>query len=185
VGATGFLVLAVIGISTFAAFFSRSVEYLADQVGVGVVTNPSGWLVRDGLQLALIAVMTVMLYRFVPAERLGRRAMLVGALFTAVGIWGASKLLVILLDFTRYNVIYGSLAGVMTFLLFVYVVALILLLGAELAYAWSLPPGPPGPPLRRQITGFLRGLVAHPEPPDGEQNADEVSAEDVRKTRVR
>ena len=64
-------------------------------------------------------------------------------------------------DFSRYNLIYGSLAGVMTFLFFVYVVALILLLGAEFAYAWSQPAGPPGPPLRAQVAGFFRGLFVH------------------------
>jgi len=172
VGAAGFLVLVVIGISTFAAFFSRAVEYLSERIGLEVATSRSGTFARDGLQLALIAVMTVLLYRFVPAGRIGRRAVLVGALFTAVGIWGASKLLAALLDFTRYNVIYGSLAGVMTFLLYVYVVALILLLGAELAYAWSQPPGPPGPPLRTQVGHFLHGLVMHPpHPTDGEEPA--------------
>mgnify|MGYP001393481840 CR=1 FL=1 len=63
--------------------------------------------------------------------------------FTAVGVWGATKVLAIVFsDFSRYNLIYGSLAGVMTFLFFVYVVAWILLLGAEFAYAWSQPPGP-------------------------------------------
>jgi membrane protein len=182
VGAAGLLVLAVIGISTFAAFFSRSVEYLADQIGVEVVTNRSGALVRDGLQLFLIAFMTVMLYRFVPAGRLRRQAVLVGATFTAVGIWGASKLLAVLLDFTRYNVIYGSLAGVMTFLFFVYVVSLILLLGAEFAYAWSQPPGPPGPPLRTQVKNFLLGLVVHPDPLDADSRADDVSAQALRRS---
>jgi membrane protein len=181
VGASGLLVLAVIGVSTFAAFFSRSGEYLAARVGVDVATSRSGALVRDGLQLLLIAFMTVMLYRFVPAGRLRRQAMLVGAVFTAVGIWGASKLLAVLLDFTRYNVIYGSLAGVMTFLLFVYVVSLILLLGAEFAYAWSQPPGPPGPPLRTQIKNFLLGLVMHREPQETDERPDnEVSEEPAR-----
>ena len=165
-----------------------AVEYTFERFGLDGTTSPSGSLVRDGLQLLLIAVMTVMLYRFVPAESLGRRAVLVGASFTAVGIWGASKLLAVLLDFTRYNVIYGSLAGVMTFLIFVYVVAMILLLGAELAYAWSLPPGPPGPPFRAQVKHFLLGLVVRTEEPadDGRQpERPEVSAEPVRKTRVR
>ena len=83
---------------------------------------------------------------------------------TAIGIWGSAKVLAIIFaDFSRYNLIYGSLAGVMTFLFFVYVVALILLFGAEFAYAWSEPAGPPGPPLRARLGGFLRGLVMHPE----------------------
>ena len=95
-----------------------------------------------------------------------------GAILTAFGIWGASKVLAILFaDFSRYNVIYGSLAGVMTFLFFVYVVALILLFGAEFAYAWSQPPGPPGPPARAKITGFLRGLFVHHEEDEDRERA--------------
>lgn len=164
VGLAGLVVLAVIGLSVFAAFFSRVVEYVADRIGVDVVTSPSATLLRDVVQLVLVAAMTLFLYRFVPAERLGRRAALAGAILTSIGIWGASRLLAILLDFSRYNVIYGSLAGVMTFLLFVYVVGLVLLLGAEFAYAWSQPPGPPGPPLRAQLRSFLRGLVHYAEP---------------------
>ena len=180
VGASGLLVLGVIGISTFAAFFSRAVEYTVERFGLDLGTTPSGSFVRDGLQLLLIGVMTIMLYRFVPAESLGRRAVLVGATFTAIGIWGASKLLAVLLDFTRYNVIYGSLAGVMTFLIFVYIVAMILLLGAELAYAWSLPPGPPGPPIRTQIKQFLLGLVIRTEEPN-DNAPPEVSEEPARR----
>jgi len=76
-------------------------------------------------------------------------------------------LTIVFADFSNYNIIYGSLAGVMTFLFFVYVVALILLLGAEFAYAWSQPPGPagtPGAPLRTQVGRFLRGLFVHRDP---------------------
>jgi hypothetical protein len=65
----------------------------------------------------------------------------------------------------------------MTFLLFVYVVALLLLLGAEFAYAWSQPPGPPGPPLRSQIAGFLRGLYAYRD-----EDESEITEDPVRKT---
>jgi membrane protein len=160
VGISGLLVLGVIGISAFAAFFGRQAARLFEWVGVDA--SPSGGLLRDGLQLVLIAVMTLLLYRVVPARKLHRRGALAGAIVTALGIWGAAKILAVVFDFTRYNVIYGSLAGVMTFLFFVYVAALILLLGAEFAYAWSQGPGPPGPPIGAQLKGFLRGLVVHP-----------------------
>ena len=116
----------------------------------------------------------MLLYRFVPARKLKRRGALAGAILTAVGIWGSTKVLAIVFsDFSRYNLIYGSLAGVMTFLFFVYVVAWILLLGAEFAYAWSQPAGPPGPPLRAQIIGVVRGLFVHheEEPPTSEEPA--------------
>jgi uncharacterized BrkB/YihY/UPF0761 family membrane protein len=87
-------------------------------------------------------------------------------------------LAIVFSDFSRYNLIYGSLAGVMTFLFFVYVVAWILLLGAEFAYAWSQPVGPPGPPLRAQVIGAIRGLFVHHE--DDREDAA-ASAERARR----
>ena len=173
VGVSGLLVIVIIGISTFAALAGRAVDWLSEQLDVELVTSPTGSVVREVLQIVLIGVMTLLLYRFVPAGKLGRRAALAGATFTALGIWGAAKVLAVIFDVNRYNVIYGSLASVMAFLFFVYVVAFILLLGAEFAYAWSLPPGPPGPPLRTQIIDALKGLVVHPpEPEDGPERRD-------------
>ncbi len=159
VALSGLLVIVVVGLSAFAAFFGRLVDRIAQSIGV---TAPSGWVLRDGLQLVLVATMALLLYRFVPARGLRPRAAIAGAILTALGTWGATKVLAFVFgDFSRYNIIYGSLAGVMTFLFFVYVVALILLLGAEFAYAWSQPAGPPGPPLRARAGGVFRGLFVH------------------------
>ncbi len=178
VAAAGVLVLLVVALSAFGAFFSELVDRFTEWAGVAAAT---GVLLRDGLQLAAIAVTALLLYRFVPARKLRRRGALAGAILTAIGVWGATKVLAIVFaDFSRYNLIYGSLAGVMTFLFFVYVVALILLLGAEFASAWSQPPGPPGPPVRTRLWGFLRGLFVHHD-----EDEAGVSAEVVRKTRVR
>ena len=157
--AAGVLVLIVVGLSAFGAFFSKLTERFTEWAGIA---TPSGLLLRDGVQLVAIGVTVLLLYRFVPARKLRRRGALAGAILTAVGVWGATKVLAIVFsDFSRYNLIYGSLAGVTTFLFFVYVVAWILLLGAEFAYAWSQPPGPPGPPLRTQLLGIVRGLFVH------------------------
>ncbi len=164
VAAAGVHVLLIVGLSAFGAFFSELVDRFTEWAGVHA---PSGWLLRDGIQLLAIGVTVLLLYRFVPARKLRRRGALAGAILTAVGIWGSTKVLAIVFaDFSRYNLIYGSLAGVMTFLFFVYVVAWILLLGAEFAYAWSQPAGPPGPPLRAQVVGALRGLFVHHEEPE-------------------
>jgi membrane protein len=160
VAAAGLLVLVVVGISAFAAFFSRLADRAAERVGIQ--TSFTGQLLRDGFQVVLITVMALLLYRFVPARRLRASGALAGAVVTALGTWGAVRVLAIVFsDFSRYNLIYGSLAGVMTFLFFVYVVALILLFGAEFAYAWSQPAGPPGPPLRSRVVGAVRGLFVH------------------------
>ena len=170
VAASGVLVLAIVGLSAFGAFFSKVADRFAAWAGVAA---PSGSLLRDGIQLVAIAVTVLLLYRFVPARRLRRRGAIAGAILTAVGIWGTTKVLsVIFHDFSRYNVIYGGLTTVMTFLFFVYVIAWILLLGAEFAYAWSQPPGPPGPPIRAQLSRALRALfVHHEEGPTTEEQA--------------
>jgi membrane protein len=185
VGVLGMLVLLVVGASIVGAFLSRLIEDFTQWAGVD---TPSYVLLRDGVQLVVIAATALLLYRYVPAGTLRRPAALAGAIVTAIGIWGAAKVLAFLFaDFSRYNVIYGSLAGVMTFLFFVYVVALILLFGAEFAYAWSQPPGPPGPPVRARVLGFLRGLFVHVDEKDAaDAAADErVSEETVRKTESR
>jgi membrane protein len=174
VAASGVLVLAIVGLSAFGAFFSKVADRFTKWAGVEA---PSGLLLRDGIQLVAIAVTVLLLYRFVPARRLRRRGAIAGAILTAVGIWGTTKVLALIFqDFSRYNAIYGSLAGVMTFLFFVYVVAWILLLGAEFAYAWSQPPGPPGPPIRARVIGVVRGLFVHHD--DAEKPA---SAEQARR----
>ena len=160
VATAGLLVLLVVGMSAFGAFFSRIVD--RETTRVGIDTSLSGVLLRDGVQLLVIFVMALLLYRFVPARRLVHHGAVAGAILTSVGIWGAAKVLSIAFDFSRYNLIYGSLAGVMTFLFFVYVAALVMLLGAEFAYAWSQPPGPPGPALRTRLWGFVRGLFVSP-----------------------
>jgi membrane protein len=178
VAAAGILVIVIVGLSAFGAFFSELVDRFTKWAGV---ETPSGLLLRDGVQLVAIAITVLLLYRFVPARRIRRRGAIAGAVLTAVGIWGSTKVLAIVFsDFSRYNLIYGSLAGVMTFLFFVYVVAWILLLGAEFAYAWSQPPGPPGPPIRTRVIGVVRGLFVHHE--DGDKRA---SADSVRKTGIR
>jgi len=174
VAAAGLLVLVVVGVSAFAAFFSRLLDRLSERVGIEA--NPSGILLRDGIQLVSLGVMALLLYRFVPAERIRHRNALAGATLSAFAIWGAAKLLAIVFDFSTYNVIYGSLAGVMTFLFFVYIVALILLLGAEFAYAWSQPPGPPGPPVGTRLRGFLRGLFVYREEPAQPDSVSEAPA---------
>jgi len=161
VAITGLLVLLVVGLSAFAAFFGRLVDRLSEEIGI---VPPSGIFVQNGVQLLAVALMALMLYRFVPASRLRARGAIAGAVVTALCTWGATKVLALIFsDFSRYNLIYGSLAGVMTFLFFVYVVALILLFGAEFAYAWSQPAGPPGPPVGVRIRGFFRGLFVHHE----------------------
>jgi membrane protein len=174
-GIVGLLVLLVIGLSAVLGFFRGPIDDVADRLGVGAYV---WFLLQDGVQVVLVAALALGLYRFVPARKLRTSDALAGAILTTFLTWGATKLLAILFaDFSRYNLIYGSLAGVMTFLFYVYVVALIFLLGAEFAYAWSQPPEP-APPVRTRVVGFFRGLFVHPTV---ERPAEKVSEEQARR----
>ena len=109
VAAAGVLVLVIVGLSAFWAFFSKLADRFTQWAGIA---TPSGLYLRDGVQLLAIAVTVLLLYRFVPARKLRRRGALAGAILTAVGVWGATKVLALVFsNYSRYNVIYGSLAG--------------------------------------------------------------------------
>ena len=169
--AAGVLVLVIVGLSAFGAFFSELASS-ASPSGSECAT-PSGLFLRDGVQLVAILVTVLLLYRFVPARELRRRGALAGAILTAVGIWGATKVLAIIFaDFSRYNLIYGSLAGVMTFLFFVYVVA-----GSSCSAPSSRTPGLSHParrdhPCEHSSSAVVRGLFVH-QPTGAERPSEE------------
>ena len=66
VAAAGLLVLLVVGLSAFAAFFGRLVDRAGEELGIDA--SLSGGLVRDAVQLVVIGVMALLLYRFAPAR---------------------------------------------------------------------------------------------------------------------
>jgi membrane protein len=145
------LVLALAGLSVVAEPLRRSVSALG-----GVVDGAIG----VSLQLVLSFAVALLLYRFVPGRRLRTRDAVAGALVTAVLLLAVSLasdwLFARSLD---QNVIYGSLAATFVFLYSLYVYACVLLFGAEVAAAWSQPPGAPPalPPwLRRRLRRIVR-----------------------------
>jgi membrane protein len=76
-------------------------------------------------------------YRLLPARRLPWRALLAGAAVAAALFEAARALSFRALEsFARYQLVYGSLAGVIVFLVWVYVAAVVFLLGAEVA-SWA------------------------------------------------
>ncbi len=86
-------------------------------------------------------VVVMLLYRFVPSRGLHLRDGLVGAVVTALllqAIAFASSL--IYERTTQLSVVYGSLTAALVFLYSVYLYSSALLLGAEIAAAWSQPP---------------------------------------------
>ena len=104
----------------------------------------------------------LLLYRLVPKTRLRFRDLAVGALVAAV----ASEAIRIgfsyyLAKVARYDLLYGALGSVFALLLVVYLQAIVLLLGAEIARAWAQSAfGPPDPPvpITKQARDAVRGL---------------------------
>lgn len=86
------------------------------------------------LSLVVGVAMFFLLYRFLPAARVTSAAALVGAAPAAI-LWHISRGLfgALVASSTRYGQVYGPLAGVVVFLLWVYYSAMILFFCAELA----------------------------------------------------
>lgn len=122
-------------------------------------------LLLNAVEFLLLAAAFVGLFRYVPNTHVRWRHALAGGAFSAVGIELAKRLLGWYLQAVpTYTVIYGALAAVPIFLIWIYVVWVIVLLGAVIAaYAPSLrmrvTRWPEGPGARLQLAlALLREL---------------------------
>ena len=115
---------------------------------------------------ALSVVVVLLLYRFVPARGISVRDGIVGAIVTAVLLQAISLASSLILDKTnQLSVIYGTLTAALVFVYSMYLYSSALLLGAEVARAWTKPPGPPGEPLGTQVKRAVLGLFVRQDPP--------------------
>jgi membrane protein len=122
--------------------------------------------VHQGVPLLVTTGVVLLLYRFVPARRLKLGDALAGAIVTALLLLAISLVSGVIYDRTRsLGNIYGSLTLALIFLYSVYLYASALLLGAEIAAAWSRPSEATGEPLSRQIRRVALGLFVHQDPP--------------------
>ncbi len=156
IGATGFL--------RVARQRSEEIPYLGDAAEqAGFAWDAISFLIP----LALSFLAFTFLYWVVPAAKVRLRDVWLGALVAAflfqVTTIGFS---IYLENFANYGLVYGSLGAVVAFLFWVYLVANILLVGAEVAseyprvlrgdYAKARPA--PARPLRETLRARLRGL---------------------------
>jgi membrane protein len=152
------VMIVVIGSAIGAAAWASARDRLAP---LGLET---GWLeeiVTRGVPLALATGIVLLLYRFVPARRLGTGDALAGALVTAVLLLGLSLLSARLYQTTLdMSAIYGSLTTLFVFLYTVYLHACAVLLGAEVAAAWARwPVRATGLPGSGGLMGRVRRIV--------------------------
>jgi membrane protein len=149
-------------------------EASVDHVGP-LAGNNALWEIPPIVLPAAITFMTfVLLYHFVPAVRPSWQAALVGAAAATV-LFEALKngFAFYVANFNNYNVVYGSLAGVLLFLLNTYLASNILLVGAEIAHTTQryragdldalIYPATPGPTITEQAIRAVKGLFVRQE----------------------
>jgi membrane protein len=160
----GALVLGAVLLNLATQVLTDSVERPLDRLGIdgGLL----GEAIRYGVPVVLTTGVVLLIYRFVPARRLKLGDALAGAIVTALLLIAISLVSGVIYERTRsLNVIYGSLTAALIFLYSVYLYASALLLGAEVAAAWSRPSLGPSEPLTRQVRRVALGLFVHQDLP--------------------
>ena len=158
------LVLGVVLLNLAQKVLFASIDRPLNRLGLDGGLVEQG--LRNGVPLLLTTGVVLLLYRFVPARRLKLGDALAGAIVTALLVLSISLVSGMIFERTRsLSIIYGSLTFALIFLYSVYLYASALLLGAEIAAAWSHPGDPTGETLGRQIRRVALGLFVHQDPP--------------------
>ncbi|MGH9519044.1 MAG: YihY/virulence factor BrkB family protein [Terriglobales bacterium] len=139
----------------------RALTLLVGPIHVGAALQPLWPLIRWAITLAFLTLAVRLLYRYAPNVKPDAKGIYT-AVVTALGIWiVASALLAFYINrFANYAAVYGSLGAVIALMLWFYVLAVALLLGAELHNQWLRQRGlrrePRDPPLA-PISGAANG----------------------------
>ena len=169
------LVLSTVLLNLAAQVLAAAVDRPLEALGLGGGVLEA--LARHGVPLFLTTVVVLLLYRFVPARRLRFGDALAGAIVTAILLLAISLASSWL--FARaanLSVVYGSLTAALVFLYSVYLYASALLLGAELAAAWSHPGPPTDEPLPAKARRLVLGLFVHRDPPPPREESGQAGS---------
>ena len=109
--------------------------------GVSTIGPVSETLINLGFDLGLLAasfLILAVLYRFIPYTQVQWRDVWLGALVGAVMAYGVRLAFSgFLINVNEFNLVYGSLGALMALLVWVYLSAISLVLGAEVSYIYS------------------------------------------------
>ena len=134
----GILMSLSVGATIFLQLARHVSDDLSDALGpLGSGATLSLEVVAVFVPLLLSFVAFMILFKFVPSVKTRFRSIWPGALLAAV-LFGVVKngFTTYLRYFGNYDVVYGSLGTAVAFLFFVYVSAMVMLLGAEMAAEW-------------------------------------------------
>lgn len=184
------LVLAVgilLGASLGGTAALRTLQKLSDE-SLGPLSSGSGffWSVLPLFVPAILTFMVfVFLYHYVPNTPTPFRDIWPGAVVATVLFQLQTNLFALyIVNFNSYSGAYGALGGLLLFLLWTYLAANILLVGAEVAAEYprvlrgdydNLESGP-SRPLRETVRTTVRNLFLHPFDEDGVENENELDA---------
>ena len=160
------LVLVVVFLNLAQAVVFGWIQQPLDALGLDGGLVEQG--VRTGAPLLITTAVVLLLYRFVPARRLRIGDALAGAIITALLLLSISLVSGMIFERVKslsISVVYASLTSALVFLYSVYLAASALLLGAEVAAAWSHPGPPTDEKLSQQVRRVVLGLFVHQEPP--------------------
>jgi membrane protein len=165
---TAVLVLVTAGITLLGNFVQRTSGMVGELIGVGAGTLASGLVHAASFVLSIVVVL--LLYRFVPSRGLRFRDGLVGAIVTALLLRLIALASGLIYErTTRLSVVYGSLTSALVFLYSMYLYSSALLLGAEVAAAWTRPRRAGGGPILTQLKRGLLGLFVRQKAPPAEE----------------
>ncbi len=126
------LALAVIAAVGLMLVTSRAVGWISSWAGLDAVFVFLWGLLRVPVALVLLCLVVSVVYRFAPSKRLTLRSVVPGALL-AVALWSLASLAFAfgLTLFPEYGAVYGGFGAAISLLLYLYVSAGAVLLGAE------------------------------------------------------
>ena len=141
VGCAGALVVAAFALSVLVRIVVETGTDLADAVGWTGGPTVLSTLAEVGASTLVVFAALLVLYRFVPPVRLPFASLWPSAAAAAVAFeLMAYGYVIYATRFAGFSTVYGPIGAVLGFLVLVYLLAAIILLGAETAAARSWPP---------------------------------------------
>lgn len=134
------MLVGVAMLALFAAVLSTNVLGLAplEETSVWLFEGPIGKIFLETGVLAATFGVLMLLYRYVPNTSVEWDDTWLGAFIGAVLFHGVRVgFSWYVTNFGDFNLVYGSLAGIMVLLLWIYLSAMAVVLGAEIAYVYS------------------------------------------------
>ena len=173
---------AVIAISFAMTLAVQFAATLGDPLGApGALAHDAILLAGRLVPAVLTGAVCTAVFVLVPARRNRLRDVWPGVLVAVLGFEAAKiGFSLYLHSAADYGAVYASLGGIVAFVVFVFVAANLLLLGAEVASEWpgvrdGPPPAPSQEPLRHRVRRSLRALVIRPAT---SHPADDAEADD-------